>query len=226
MKMSNCPLITIDGPGATGKSTVAWAISKKLNLNFLNSGCLYRIAAYYVSQKLFELEEVEKISDQINKDHISFSALSDQFEYSICLNEEDITDKLKHDEIAILASKLSKQEILRRALVLKQQDFYQEPGLVADGRDMGTCIFPEAKFKFFLTASANVRAERRFKELQDHQINANFTEVLDSLIKRDEQDATRSVAPLVIPPEAVVIDTSQLSLLEVIDSVIDHCCIV
>ena len=98
---------------------------------------------------------------------------------------------------------MSKEDVLRRALVRKQQDFYKQPGLVADGRDMGSCIFPEAKYKFFLTASANIRAEE-VKELRQ-RINANFTEVLDSLIKRDEQDATRAIAPLVIPPGALVI---------------------
>ena len=90
---------------------------------------------------------------------------------------------------------------------------------------MGSCIFPEAKYKFFLTASANIRAKRRVKELQKQQINANFTEVLDSLIKRDEQDATRAIAPLVIPPCALVIDTSELSFEEVVDKVLSHCCL-
>lgn len=219
------PLITIDGPGATGKSTVAWEISKKLNLNFLNSGSLYRIAAYYVEQDKFDVSQVEKITDQINDDDIKFDFNTSKQSYCVKLNQVDVSEHINNDHIAEIASKLSKDDFLRRAMVKKQQDFYKEPGLVADGRDMGSCIFPDATHKFFLTASSKIRAERRFKELQDRKINANFTEVLDSLVKRDEQDATRSAAPLVVPPGAIVIDTSQLSLNEVVEQLIGYCCI-
>jgi len=224
-KHNNAPLITIDGPSATGKSSVAWEVSKRLGLKFLNSGSLYRIAAYYVHSNKFNLDEIEAITDQINKDSISFEISAKANSYSTRLNGVDISEQINNDNIASIASKLSKDELLRRALVKKQHDFYQLPGLVADGRDMGSCIFPEASYKFFLTASANIRAERRHKELQNRKIHANFTEVLESLVKRDEQDATRSTAPLVIPPEAIVIDTSQMTLMEVVEKVLDHCCI-
>ncbi|MDG2348258.1 MAG: (d)CMP kinase [Gammaproteobacteria bacterium] len=225
MSNHNAPLITLDGPSATGKSSVAWEVSKRLSLKFLNSGSLYRIAAYYVYSKKFHVDEIEKITDQINKDNISFEINTSSDSYSIQLNGVDICDKISNDHIALIASKLSKDELLRRALVKKQHDFYQLPGLVADGRDMGSCIFPEATFKFFLTASATIRAERRHKELQNRKIHANFTEVLESLVKRDEQDATRSIAPLVIPPKAIVIDTSQMTMTGVVEKVLDHCCI-
>ena len=225
MKKSDYPLITIDGPGATGKSTVAWEISKRLGIHFLNSGSLYRVAAYYAHENIFSLDEVENIANQLNKDKLAFTSNEVDNDYAIFLNNKNITNVIKQDSIAGLASRLSKEEILRRALVRKQQDFYSPPGLVADGRDMGSCIFPEAKYKFFLTASANIRAERRVKELQKQQINANFTEVLASLTKRDEQDATRAIAPLVIPPGALVIDTSELSFEEVVDKVLSHCCL-
>ena len=225
MKKIDPVLITIDGPGATGKSTVAWEISKRLGLHFLNSGSLYRVAAYYVHANVFSVDDVESIANKLNTDTLTFKKNENNQDYGIYLNETNIKDIIKQDNIAGLASQLSKSDLLRRALVKKQQDFYQYPGLVADGRDMGSCIFPEAKNKFFLTASANIRAERRFKELQKQQINANFTEVLDSLIKRDEQDATRAVAPLVIPPGAKVIDTSNLELEAVIEVVLSNCCI-
>lgn len=225
MNRASAPLITLDGPSATGKSSVAWAVSKKLGLKFLNSGSLYRIAAYYVDKNQYQLDEIECIAEQINKDNISFEVSAGKKSYCTCLNGVDISNQINNDNIASIASSLSKNELLRRALVKKQQDFYQKPGLIADGRDMGSCIFPEASHKFFLTASANIRAERRYKELQNRQIHAKFTEVLESLVKRDEQDATRSTAPLVIPPEAIVIDTSQMSFDAVVEEVIDHCCI-
>lgn len=225
MSNHSAPLITLDGPSATGKSSVAWEISKRLGLNFLNSGSLYRIAAYYVYSDKYHLDEIEAISDQINRDKISFELNTNSNSYSTQLNGDDISEQINNDNIALIASKLSKDELLRRALVSKQHDFYQLPGLVADGRDMGSCIFPEASHKFFLTASANIRAERRHKELQNRKIHAKFTEVLESLVKRDEQDATRSTAPLVIPAEAIVIDTSQMTMNGVVEKVLDHCCI-
>jgi|TARA_X000000950_G_scaffold273064_1_gene356450 cytidylate kinase len=217
------PLITIDGPSATGKSSVAWHVANQLKLNFLNSGSLYRIAAYYVVYKGFQSDDIETLSKYLNQDQILFEPNIDHDTFTISINGDDIASKLQSETIGQMASMLSKSELLRRSLVIKQQSYYQTPGLVADGRDMGSCIFPDAHFKFFLTANSKVRAERRVLQLHNQKINANFTEVHDALVKRDEQDATRSIAPLVIPAKAVVIDTTQMQLSEVINKVIDHC---
>lgn len=221
--MNDDLLITIDGPGATGKSSVAYTVACDLGLNYLNSGALYRIAASYVVNDQYHIDDIQGIVNQLNKDEVKFKQTKDSPRLIILMNNVDITDQLAHESIGQMASKLSLSSLLRQSIVRKQQSYFKAPGLIADGRDMGSCIFPEAKFKFFLTASAKIRAQRRYKQLQDQGINANFTEVLDSLLKRDEQDTTRTVAPLVIPRGSVVIDTSDMEFSDVVDKVKMSC---
>lgn len=223
MKQNNA-VITIDGPGATGKSTVAWLVSQCLGIDFLNSGSLYRIAAYIAVSNGIS-DDMEHLSHLVNASKIAFMPNLSGRDYHIMLDQNDITDEITSDEMGMMASDISKSPILRERLIEKQRQFDRGLGLVADGRDMGSKIFPDATYKFFLTASPQLRAERRFKQLQEKQIDANLEEVYQALLKRDEQDMQRSTAPLVIPKMATVIDTSAVSIKEVVNEIVESCTI-
>lgn len=221
MKKSNL-IITIDGPGATGKSTVAWRVAQRLNIGFLNSGSIYRIAAYLAQKNNYAYAQVAQLAKVVNEAKISFKAHSDN-DYTIYVNAKDVTNTITSDAIGLIASNLSKDPLLRELLIEKQRQFDQDQGLVADGRDMGSKIFPNASHKFFLTAPPMLRAKRRYKQLQEKGIDANLEEVYQALLKRDEQDMNRAAAPLVVPPHATVIDTSIFGIDEVVSEIVEAC---
>ena len=208
MNMIN--VITIDGPSASGKGSLAREVAKTFNLSILDSGSLYRLFAYFAAKGM----DSELISNAIQK-NIKFSIYKNDLK--IMNLDNDITNNLRSETIAALASELSSKEEVRNALFDLQRSFYDERGLVADGRDMGTVVFKEAKLKIFLTASAEVRAKRRYLELQNRGQEVNMPALIADIEQRDLKDSSRKLSPLLPADDAHIIDSSEMSLEEVIN---------
>ena len=204
------PVIAIDGPSASGKGTVASLVAGALGFHYLESGALYRLVALASSRA--GLGE----GDEVALAHLA-GGLDVKFRGGqIFLSGEDVAEELRREEIGNRASSVARLPRVRAALLERQRAFRQPPGLVADGRDMGTAVFPDALLKVFLTASVQVRAERRYKQLIDKGIGANLASLSRDLAMRDERDAKRAAAPLVPAPDAVQLDSSDLSVEEVV----------
>ena len=206
MKLIN--VITIDGPSASGKGALARKIANKFSLNILDSGILYRLFAYFENFSIPHSEIAKIIQQEIN-----FNLKADLLQ--ILNNEKDITTELRSEDIAKTASKLSSQKEVRSLLFNIQRSFYTSKGLVADGRDMGTVVFKDAKLKIFLTASAEIRAKRRYIELQNLGQEVNMPALIADIEARDLKDSSRELSPLLPADEAMIIDTSEMSLDEV-----------
>ena len=206
--MQKINVITIDGPSASGKGALSKAIAKSFQFKLLDSGALYRLYAY-LSNMSFTPNE---IADQI-RENVNF-VLSNK-DFLIKYLDNDITDVLRSEIIAKTASKFSSQKEVRVALFSIQRNFYDGSGLVADGRDMGTVVFNDAKLKVFLTASPEERAQRRYLELQNRGQEVNMRELIDDIKKRDLKDSSRELSPLFPAEDAHIIDSSNLSLEEV-----------
>ena len=207
--MNKINVITIDGPSASGKGSLAREIAKIYNLSILDSGSLYRLYAYFAEEGM----NMEHIPNTIQK-NIEFK-ISDR-DLIIMNLENDITNKLRSESIAALASELSSRKDVRSALFDIQRSFYNDKGLVADGRDMGTVVFKEAKLKIFLTASVEVRAKRRYLELQNLGQEVNMPALIDDIEQRDLKDSSRELSPLLPADDAHIIDSSEMSLEDVI----------
>ena len=207
--MNKINVITIDGPSASGKGSLAREIAKIYNLSILDSGSLYRLYAYFAQEGM----KSELISNVI-QENIEFK-LCDQD--MIILNvDKDITDDLRSESIAAFASELSSKREVRNALFDLQRSFYTEKGLVADGRDMGTVVFRDAKLKIYLTASAEARAKRRYLELQNRGQEVNMPALIADIEQRDLKDSSRELSPLLPADDAHIIDSSEMSLEDVI----------
>ena len=206
MSLNPVPVIAIDGPSASGKGTVAQIVAEKLGYHYLDSGALYRIVALAA----FELGIDWQAEDDIAK---LVSQLSIKFEHGeTYLNDADVSEKIRTEQMGQGASKVAAHPLVRIALVDLQHSFRQAPGLVADGRDMATVIFPDAKIKIFLSASAEVRAERRYKQLINKGLEADYQAILKDLQDRDARDSQRTVAPLQQAPDAILLETSNLTI--------------
>ena len=208
--MSKINVITIDGPSASGKGSVAREIAKTYNLSILDSGCLYRLFAYFAEKGM----NTESISNVI-QENIKFNIYKDDLVITNLNN--DITDNLRSEKIATIASNLSSKAEVRNALFDIQRSFYSKSGLVADGRDMGTVVFKEAKLKIYLTASAEVRAKRRYLELQNRGQEVNMPDLIVDIEQRDIKDSSRELSPLMPADDAHIIDSSEMSLEDVIN---------
>ena len=215
------PVITIDGPSASGKGTIAQRVAKTLGFHYLDSGALYRLVA------LKSLQAGVDITDEAGLAEIAVN-LAVSFENDeVVLEDKRVTDDIRTEQCGILASKLASYQSVRAALVTRQRAFRQMPGLVTDGRDMGSVIFPDAVLKVFLTASADVRAQRRYKQLIEKGISANIGDLREEILKRDGRDSQRSVAPLQKKQDARLLDTTSLSILQAQNSVLEWyrtCC--
>ena len=207
--MSKLKILTIDGPSASGKGSLSRNIAKHLGFKILDSGLLYRTYAYF--SKLDS--SVEEISNRINNE-ISFSF--NESDVSILHEDIDITSLLRSETTAKIASQLSALPQTREDLLTIQRDFYNQDGLVADGRDMGTVVFPKAALKIFLTASPEVRAKRRHLELQKRGQEVNMLDLIADIELRDMKDRTRTLSPLIPAEDSVVIDSSNMSIDEVL----------
>lgn len=220
--MTDAPVITIDGPSGSGKGTVSQKLATDLGWHYLDSGAIYRALAYATELAGIEgEEEKQQIVILARELKLKFSP-ADDGGAGVLLADTDISDSIRTEECGAFASKLAADGDIRAALLQRQRDFRQPPGLVADGRDMGTVVFPDATHKFFLTASAQVRAERRYKQLKQKGINDSISRLFTVISERDARDAGRSNSPLTPAADAIVLDTSDMSLDEVIGFVKQH----
>ena len=215
------PVICLDGPSGVGKGTICLAIAKKLGWHILDSGSLYRITALQVSRTFADAEisslDVMQLADIAENLSVDYVEKND--ELVISLAGENITDLIRNEAIGSKASQIAAITEVRTALLARQRAFLQPPGLVADGRDMGTVVFPQAVLKIYLTASAEERAQRRYKQLKDKGIDANLSRLVEELRLRDDRDMNRKTAPLKPASDAIIIDTTPLSIEQVIETV-------
>ncbi|MDR1057032.1 MAG: (d)CMP kinase [Coxiellaceae bacterium] len=214
-------IITIDGPVSVGKGVISRSLAGRLGWHFLDSGAIYRLLALAVIKKNISLDDIPHIVNISKSLDIKF-IVEPGIDQKVILSGEDVTNTIRHEECGTVASKIASIVAVRSALIDYQRSFCKLPGLVADGRDMGTVVFPEAKLKIFLTASAKERAKRRLLQLQDAGINANLDTVFVDLVARDKRDSERTVSPLKPDPKAVIIDTTKLSIDEVLQIVMAH----
>lgn len=212
------PVLTIDGPSGAGKGTVSRAVAKRLGWHYLDSGSIYRSLAIAVLQQDVELQDVDAIVRIGEAMTLAFECGDDLL---IRLNGVDITAHLGTETTGNAASIIAAYPAVRALLLQKQKDFQRLPGLVADGRDMGSVVFPDASYKVYLTASAEERALRRYKQLIEKGIDANLVQITQEIEERDRRDRERATAPLTVPEGSTFIDSSQLSIEQVIDRVMD-----
>ncbi|WBS04382.1 (d)CMP kinase [Pseudoduganella sp. SL102] len=214
MPTSHIPVITIDGPTASGKGTVAHKVADKLGFHLLDSGALYRLTALQALRRGTPLTDEHALAKLAEHLHIHFSG------DAIFLSNENVSDAIRAEEVGNTASKIAALPAVRQALYGLQLGFRKAPGLVADGRDMGTVIFPHAQLKVFLTASVEARADRRYKQLIGKGISANMDDLLMDLRARDDRDTHRAIAPLVPAEGAHVLDTSNMTVEAAVEQVL------
>ena len=207
-------LITIDGPAGSGKGTIAKQLSEVLKLNYLDSGAIYRILGFHLKKNNIPIDNDALVKESILKAKIQF------IEDTIYLNDRDVTDAIRTESIAKMASLIAAKKTVRESILDLQRSFLKKPGLVAEGRDMGTVVFPEAKFKFFLTATVEERASRRYKQLISKGFDVSIADLVVELQERDFRDTNRTISPLVPAANAVIIDTTELSPSQVINFIL------
>lgn len=210
------PVITIDGPTASGKGTIATQVAQKLGWQILDSGALYRLTALVVTRQDINEDDMAAVAQAARQLDVRF------VDGSCLLASEDVTQALRAEEIGLLASKIAAYPAVRDALLARQRDFRQGAGLIADGRDMGTVVFPDASLKIFLVADVQSRAQRRYKQLIDKGVSANLSDLLADLQARDLRDSSRAVAPLKAAPDAYTIDSSALSIDDTVAQVLQY----
>ena len=210
------PVITIDGPAGAGKGTIACLLADKLGWHMLDSGAIYRVAAVAALRGGVNLQDENTLAALIPTLNIEFK------EGDAWLNGEKVTSDIRNETCASATSQIAALPAVRAALLTLQRNFRQLPGVVADGRDMGTVVFPDAPHKFYLTASAEIRAERRLKQLSQQGLSAKLCDLIQDINARDERDTNRPVAPLKPAVDALVIDTSSLDQAEVFATVLHY----
>ncbi len=211
-------IITIDGPSGTGKGTLASRLTRRLGWHLLDSGALYRVVAYQAQQLDVPLDETETVAKIAGSLPLDFQIENEAVR--ILLNSADITDSVRSEAAGSAASQVAALPEVRSALLLFQRNFLRPPGLVADGRDIGTVVFPTADLKIFLTASPNVRARRRYKQLKQKGIDVNLARLSEDIAARDKRDEQRDVSPLLPAPDAITLDTTALSIIRVEETVV------
>lgn len=209
------PVIAIDGPTASGKGTVASLVAENLGFHYLDSGALYRLVALASEKQGIDVQNASELGILTKKLVISFK------NSQILLNSEDVTDAVRTEAIGLRASIIAVHPEIRHALVGVQHDFRSAPGLVADGRDMASVIFPDAVLKVFLTATAEARAGRRHKQLIAKGIPAKLSDLLQDLQERDARDSSRGTAPLLLADGAIVLETSELTIDQAVKTILD-----
>ena len=213
-------VVAIDGPGGSGKGTLARNLARELGFNLLDSGAIYRLLALKCLQQGTDLDDEARVAAELDDFNIRFEAGE---ELSIpYLDEINVAEQLRQEKIGDAASRVARHPRVRERLLKLQRDFFRPPGLVADGRDMGTVVFPDARFKFFLYASVEIRAQRRYKQLINMGLSANIPQLQADIAERDERDQNRSVSPLRPAEDALVVDSSLLDLAQVTNLVLSH----
>ncbi|HEY5603305.1 MAG TPA: (d)CMP kinase [Gammaproteobacteria bacterium] len=214
------PVITIDGPGASGKGTISALVAKALGWQMLDSGALYRLVAYAALQHGIAFDDVaglEKVARQLN---VRFVAGVNGRETTIYLDNDNVSTAIRGEDCGNAASTVAAIPQVRSALLDRQRAFQQPPGLVADGRDMGTVVFPGAVLKIFLTASAQERAKRRYKQLMEKGASVNLADLFNEIAERDQRDSQRATAPLKPADDAVELDTTHMTIQAVVDHIL------
>ncbi|HAG96307.1 MAG: cytidylate kinase [Pseudomonadales bacterium] len=219
---ANAPVITIDGPGGSGKGTIAQKVAKSISWHLLDSGALYRLVALAAANHGVSLDNEESLQILAENMDVQFLVDDPDQPMRIVLEGDVVTKDIRSEEVGRDASKVATLPSVRAGLLQRQHDFREAPGLVADGRDMGTVVFPDAELKIFLTASAEERAQRRFKQLQDKGMSANLADLQAAIQSRDEQDMNRAVAPLVPADDSIVIDSTDMTIDEVFTELMNH----
>lgn len=215
--MSDIPVLTIDGPSGSGKGTLAQRMAEKLGWHYLDSGAIYRVLAQAALKHQIDLTDETALASIAGLLDVQFVLKDGQLQ--VVLEDEDVSLLIRSEQAGNAASKVAAFPAVRSALLQRQRDFCQPPGLVTDGRDMGTVVFPDAPYKVFLTASAEVRAERRYKQLKEKGIDSNLSDLVAEISERDERDTQREVAPLRPADDAVILDSTQLGIEAVLEKV-------
>ena len=213
-------IITIDGPSGVGKGTLALYLADKLHFNYLNSGALYRSIGYIADLKSIDLTDEKMLISITQSITFKFNKVSKNIE--IMYENKSINKKIFNEKTANTASKIASISSLRKSIVNIQRTFAKEPGLVAEGRDMGSIIFPDAIIKLFLTANTKTRAKRRYKQLKEKGINVSLSQLIDELEARDKRDTVREVSPLIVPEDALIVKTDNKSIGKVQEEVISY----
>jgi cytidylate kinase len=217
---TSVPVITIDGPGGSGKGTVSRILARRLGWHFLDSGALYRLVALAALRHSIPLDDehaLEKLAIELDA---RFEEDSEGKEARISLEGDEVTHEIRSEACSLGSSRISAFPGVRRALLERQRAFLKSPGLVADGRDMGTVIFPHAKLKVFLTASQRERANRRYKQLKDKEMDVNLDYLFQEIVARDERDTNRAASPLRPAADAIILDTTNMGIDEVVNSIL------
>ena len=216
-------IITIDGPAGAGKGTISKLVSQNMGFHYLDSGAIYRVIAFEANQKGLATDQISQITELIDEINIQF--IGDK----IFLTDKDVSELIRSEDIGKFASEIAKNEEIRKNILEFQKSFFKPPGLVADGRDMGTVIFPKAKVKIFLTASIQERANRRYKQLILKEKDVNLTDLFQRIKLRDKSDKNRKISPLKAANDAYLVKTDNLSIkqsyekvMEIIKSKVDR----
>jgi cytidylate kinase len=207
------PVVTIDGPGGSGKGTLSSLVAAKLGWHLLDSGALYRIVAVSAQSQALDLADENALVAMVADLQIAF--IGDKVD----VNGSDLSDIIRTEETGVAASQVAALPGVRDAILALQKSFQRAPGLVADGRDMGTVVFPHSKAKIFLDASAEARADRRYKQLKNKGLSVNLRDLLEQIQERDARDRGRAVAPLKPAADALIIDSTQMSIEEVLETI-------
>lgn len=216
----NVPVITIDGPVSSGKGTVAREVAVRLGWHLLDSGALYRVLGFHADKTGVSLDDERALVDLAENLPVRF--VEQEGDTRVVLDGEDVSNTIRTEQVGELASKVAVFQPVRDALLGRQQTFAQPPGLVADGRDMGTVVFTAAPLKIFLTASAEERARRRYNQLKEKGFGATLAALVEDIRSRDERDMNRDVAPLRPADDALVVDSTSLTVTEVVDRILDE----
>ena len=214
MIQSPVPVIAIDGPSASGKGTVAERVARALGFTYLDSGALYRLVTLAAQKRGHSLEDEDALARVATGMRIDFR------DGGVWLEGEDVTEALRQEAVSAATSRVAAHPRVREALLIRQRGFRTPPGLVADGRDMGSVVFPDAPLKVYLTADVAARAERRYKQLMEKGMYAKMEEVVEELRRRDARDTSRAVAPLKHYPDAIFLDTTGLPVAQAVATIL------
>ena len=212
-------IITIDGPSGSGKSTISRLLAQRMRATYLDTGAMYRAVGLLAHRQAIDLSDDRAVQQLMAS--LELQLLPGLADVQVIANGEDVSEAIRTADMGMMASKVSALGPVRQALTSLQQAMAAKQSVVVEGRDMGTVVFPEAAHKFFLIATPGVRARRRTEQLQEKGLNANYTEILTQITQRDQDDSTRSLAPLKAAPDAVIIDSSAISIDQVVQLMVD-----
>lgn len=215
--MVDIPVLTIDGPSGSGKGTVAQLLVQQLHWHYLDSGALYRVLAQAALKHQISFSDVAALAELAQILDVTFNILPAGLQ--VMLEGEDVSTRIRSEAAGNAASKVAAIAPVRTALLQRQRDFRQAPGLITDGRDMGTVVFPDAQYKVYLTAGAEVRAQRRYKQLKEKGIDSNLSDLITEISERDQRDSERKVAPLRPADDALILDSTELGIESVVNKI-------